>query len=192
MKTVSMKKWFQGSMTKVAGFAAVAVLSLLTTACGNSSGGGSSPGVGVLPYTYGASCAGCSAMGGSPIASAIGQTTYYGAPNYQLQISFYGNAAQVVAGVSYYGQVAATAQLVVQQNMQCGGYGGITIPAGVYNMQTQQPGTWSGQSFAGLAMIGVGPTQISMVFQNNFINNGRVQGNIAVSSTMGTCTDILF
>jgi hypothetical protein len=188
MKTLKSTKWFQGSMiSKVTGFAAVAVLSLLTSACGNNSGGTTAPGVGVLPFSYGASCAGCSGMGGQPIASAVGQTTYYGMPNYQLQITFYGAQTTSYMGAGYSGQLAASAQLVVQQNMNCG------IPAGVYTLQTAQPGTLlSSESFYGLTMIGMGPTQIQFTFVNNFLNNGRVQGSISVSSNYGTCTDTMF
>ena len=169
-------------ISKVTGFAAVAVLSLLTSACGNS-GGGSSPAVGVGPFAYGAygsSCVGCSVTGGTPVATAVGQTTYYGAPNYQLQMTFYGGPTSPYA-------ILATAQLVVQQNMNCG------VMAGVYTLQTVQPGQLlSSESFQGLVMTGVGPTQIQFVFQNNWVNNGRVQGVITVQSPMGTCTDTMF
>ena len=170
-----------GLRTQFAAFLVAAAASLLFTACGKSGGGGTNaapiPVMGPGGVAYGGvpNCQGCNGM--LFLDAAMGETIYAGGSGTELALEFYGVGAQLggygaggffQGGGQYEGPYAANGRLVVKVPMQACG-----IPAGVYQVQTVQPGMWGyRQSFQGGELRGQGPTQLRIAI------NGYVQASI--------------
>lgn len=145
-------------------------MSAIAVGCGKSGGGSASspPPPPPLNTIIGnqTGCSGCPGNSGF-LASAVGIVAANGI---QLGLNFYGDAASINQNAnygsssSYYGWIGATGTMVVNP-------GDICAPPGTYNVQTQQPGTLSGQSIQGLTLVAQGPTQVVLYIPSAYLTS---------------------
>ena len=117
--------------------------------------------------------------GAQVLGSAVGDMVYAGQTALEVQLVF---------GYASGGAIAQGTLLVAENIAECG------IAAGTYQVQTVTPGQFTdstGENYQGIQMIGVGPSQISVILlqagiapANPSVYNGstamRIQGSFAI------------
>ncbi|HVK61564.1 MAG TPA: hypothetical protein VM432_08445 [Bdellovibrionales bacterium] len=154
----------QSMMKRIQMVASTMLLLTVVAACGNK-GGNSNP---VYDDNYYADCVGC-ANGKSTIATAVGESNFFGQQEAEITLEFYGqNQYQrqyMQQQQGYTGPVSARGYLRVFSNTFC------NLNPGNYRLTTVQPGQWQGLMFGGLVLRATTGQQVTLTFGNAWINS---------------------